>query len=146
MRTGLSPSTRAALRDLRLRRRFPAGASCHRCGWGARTLARQLQGQGLLPARGLRTQSQRLELQAAAALTRRRRETLCYRCRSGRQTEFHHPAGRSAEPGWAYAIDSRLHRLVHALSGWQHFTPQLATQIPSWLRTASGFSIPGVSP
>jgi hypothetical protein len=144
--TSLSSATRAALRDLRRRRRFPEGTCCRRCGWGARPLARQLQREAFLPPRGLRAQSRRLEPQAIAALTRRRGEILCYRCRSGHQTELHHPAGRTTEPGWVHSTDSRLHRLVHALSGWQRFTPELAARLPGWLVRVSGAAIPGAAP
>lgn len=145
MNTTLSPATRAALRYLRQRRRLPEGTCCHLCGWGARRLALQLQRRELLPRRGLRAQSRQLEFQAAAALTRRRGEILCYRCRSGNGTELHHPAGRTTEPGWVHAIDSRLHRLVHVLSGWQRFTSELAARLPDWLARATGAAIPGAA-
>lgn len=134
-RSQLSPASEAALRAKRLRERFPPTQvyGCARCGWSARTLARELCG-----THGIRRQARILEPLALAALVRRGVVVLCQACAVGHRTELHHPAGHSAAPAWTHAIDVRFHRLVHFLSGWARFDPALAGQLPGWLRAAFG--------
>ena len=137
MTATLSPASRVSLRAMALRRRFPDPeyAACARCGWGPRALAKQVSGP-----HGLRREARRLAPQAMGAMVRRGGVVLCQACATGHRTEVHHPVGRSHSPGWLCEVDVRIHRLVHFFSGWARFSPGLAAQLPSWLRTASGAS------